>query len=102
MATKKVINSALSEIKKGITQIEEIVRQMHKEINEHDADVTRSGNYKLEQNNASRAAALEKVQTVGDSLEQYIETLREETETLFSFFDYGDPRLFAAMNFIKA
>ena len=84
-----------AEIKSIFREIEIIKKTLRDEIAEIEADTTRSGEYKLQQRQAAIKKAEEELKLIRERAEKLDLKLKDEK------FDYSNPDLMAALNFIE-
>ena len=95
MSVKKYTNK----IKSIFRGIEVVKSDLAEELRKIDADGTRSGNYKAQQREAAKEKAAELLQDIYEHSQRDITELKKAVRSE-SAFDYTNPKLVTAMNFI--
>ena len=88
-------------IREVFNAIKAVKAELAEQLEKINADVIHSGNYKLAQREEARESAKQRLEEINAEADEAIRALLEKTQEQDAF-DYSDPRLLAAVQFIQA
>ena len=96
------MNKNIKKLNDTMAQIEALKNQLKEQEKSIAADTSRSEQWKRSEVKKARATTAEMIQALYDGTSETLEALKADSTEYFNRFDYSDPKLSAAVSFVKA